>query len=403
MKKITILLAAALLPLLARATDNYTVIVSLDGFRWDYAEAFNTPFFDMMARQGCKATMMPSFPSKTFPNHYTLATGLYPDHHGIIGNSFRIRATGKTYSISSKNDERNNPANYGGEPIWLTAKRQGVKTATIYWVGSDVPVQGQHPDYWRDYAKWPLLSFDERVKEVITHLQRPEKERPRLIMCYFNQPDHDGHSYGPMNRLHTRKSVEYLDSLLWNMWARITMLPEVGKRVNLIVTSDHGMTWLDPARRVSPKRYIKDEWGCYISGDSPALVYCKSPAIADSVVNALQNVDHLRVWRRGEVPQYLHFGTNENMGDVIVSTDLGWLFTDRTVKAGTGGHGFDHTASDMMVAFRAVGPDFRVGHTHPGPFPNVDVYPLLCRLLGIVPAPCDGNVDDIADMLRPAQ
>lgn len=405
MRQLRALFAALVLTLAVLAAhaagDNYTVIISLDGFRWDYAEGFNTPFFDRLADTGVKATMMPSFPSKTFPNHYTLATGLYPDHHGLIGNSFKNRETGNFYSINSKNPERNNAKHYGGEPIWLTAQRQGLKTATVYWVGSDVAVQGKYPTYWRDYAKWPLLTYDERVKEVIDHLKRPANERPRLIMCYFSEPDHSGHGYGPIERRHTRAQIEMLDSLLYNLWTRIKLVPEVGDRVNLIVTGDHGMTWLDPNRRVSVKQYLKKrEWGLEIAGDSPAFIYCKSPEIVDSVMAALDGVDHIRAWRKGELPEYLHFGTHPNVGDVVVLPDVGWLFSDRDVKPHTGGHGFDHTTSDMLVGFRAIGPDFKQGHTHPGYFRNVDIYPLLCHLLGIEPAPNDGDLSEIIDMLK---
>ncbi len=401
MKRLFAFFAALTVLLSARAAlgDNYTVIVSLDGLRWDYAEAFDMPFFDRLAYDGVKAVMEPSFPSKTFPNHYTLATGLYPDHHGIIGNTFRVRATGEVYSLSNK-DVRTNPKYYGGEPIWLTAQRQGVKTATVYWVGSDVAIQGEHPTYWRDYLKKPLLSFKERVDEVITHLQRPEKDCPRLIMCYFNEPDHQGHTHGPISK-DTRRSIEYLDSLLWTMWVRIKALPDVGDKVNLIITGDHGMTWLDPDRTVRPDQYLKPEWVSFTGGDSPAVIYVNRPEYADSVVNALTGVDHIRVYRRGEVPEYLHFGTNENMGEVIVSPDPGWLFTNRKVGAHTGGHGFDNRCSDMLVGFRAIGPDFRKGYHHPGQFPNVDIYPMLCRLLGIEPAPNDGNLDQVSNFFRP--
>ena len=377
--------------------DNYTVIVSLDGLRWDYAEAFDMPFFERMAYEGVKAVMEPAFPSKTFPNHYTLATGLYPDNHGIIGNTFRIRETGKVYSLGNT-DTRTDPQYYGGEPIWITAQRQGVKTATVYWVGSDIAIQGQHPTYWRDYLKRPLLSFDERVTEVVNHLQKPEKDRPRLVMCYFNEPDHQGHTHGPISR-ETRGAIEHLDSLLWTMWARIQAVPELKGRVNLIVTGDHGMTYLDPERTISPSAYLKKEWVAFTGGDSPAVIYAARPEYTDSIVNALQGIDHLRAWRAEDVPEYLHFGKNKNMGEVVALPDPGWLFTDREVKAHTGGHGFDHRCSDMLVAFRAVGPDFKKGYTRAAHFPNVDIYPLLCYLLGVEPAPCDGTVDDLRDII----
>ena len=159
-----LILATALLIValcgIAAGRETYTVIVSLDGLRWDYPEAFDMPFFDRVAREGVSAVMSPSFPSSTFPNHYTLATGLVPDHHGIINNSFMVRAMGKVYSMGDRGTSRDGRY-YGGESVWLTAKRQGVKTATIFWVGSDVAIRGDHPDYWKDYGK-DKLSFPDR-------------------------------------------------------------------------------------------------------------------------------------------------------------------------------------------------------------------------------------------------
>ena len=175
MKRLFLSMLVALMALASWAVNNdqYTIIVSLDGFRWDYCEAYNTPFLNSMAEKGVKAVMSPSFPSKTFPNHYTLATGLVPDHHGIIANSFRIRATGKKYSLGNA-ETRSDTRNYGGDPIWLTAKRQGMTTATVYWVGSDIPIKGGYANYWQDYQKKPLLTDVERAEEVVRLLQLPE-------------------------------------------------------------------------------------------------------------------------------------------------------------------------------------------------------------------------------------
>jgi predicted AlkP superfamily pyrophosphatase or phosphodiesterase len=181
----------AVITAMAAGRDTYTVIVSLDAFRWDYSEAYDTPFFDYIASEGTKAVMMPSFPSKTFPNHYTLATGLYPDHHGIVANSFKDRAHGKVYSLGDS-VTRSDPSYYGGDPIWLTAKHQGVKTATVYWVGSDVAIEGEHANYWKDYLK-DRLTFEQRIDEVVNLLSKPQSSRPHLVMAYFEEPDHSGH------------------------------------------------------------------------------------------------------------------------------------------------------------------------------------------------------------------
>ena len=312
MKRLFLSMLVALMALASWAVNNdqYTIIVSLDGFRWDYCEAYNTPFLNSMAEKGVKAVMSPSFPSKTFPNHYTLATGLVPDHHGIIANSFRIRSTGKKYSLGNA-ETRSDTRNYGGDPIWLTAKRQGMTTATVYWVGSDIPIKGGYANYWQDYQKKPLLTDVERAEEVVRLLQLPESERPHFIMCYFEEPDHTGHVAGPVTK-ECRSEMEHLDELLSYMWKRISLLPEASK-VNLIVTGDHGMAWTDADRTVPVKKYIKDEWVDAIEGDLPANIYVKKAEYVDSILVALKNVDHIRTWRKAEIPEYLHYGSNINV------------------------------------------------------------------------------------------
>ena len=400
MKRLLNLVLASMLAVAAWAAgnDTYTVIVSCDGLRWDYAECFDMPFFDRLAREGVKAVVQPSFPTKTFPNHYTLATGLYPDHHGIIANTFVVREDNKLYKIGS--DVAREGKHYGGDPIWLTAKRQGVKTATVYWVGSDVKIKEGHANYWEDYAKRPLLKPKARVDRVIELLSMPEDKRPHLVMCYFEEPDHTAHSHGPITKK-TRHEAEQMDSLLWTLWVRLKALPEIGNKINLIITGDHGMTWTNELRVVNSYQYIKKEWNARIEGDSPALIYVDRPEIADSIVNALQGVDHIRAWKKADVPEYLHYGSNKNIGEVIVLPDLGWVFRHNN-KVIPGNHGWDNTASDMQVGFRAIGPDFKVGYVRPGSFRNVCIYPLLAYLLGITPEPNDGDLQEVGDILKVA-
>lgn len=392
------LLLLAVLPWQAWAAgrDNYTVIISLDGLRWDYLDAYDVPFMQQLAREGVKAVMQPSFPSKTFPNHYTLATGLTPDHHGIIANTFWDREKGVEFSLGNK-VTRADGKYYGGDPVWLTAKHQGVKTATVFWVGSDVAIHGEHPTYWRDYQT-QQLDFEGRVDEILRLLKMPEKDRPHLVMAYFEEPDRSGHNYGPMNRL-TRRAMEDMDRLLSLMWTRIQMLP-IASQVNLIITGDHGMTSVDPKRFVDIDDVLPKHWYTRFCNDYPTLIYASAPQYIDSICEAMQHVDHVRAWKAADIPAYLAYGTNKNMGDVIVLPDVGWLFADKPSGKQRGSHGFDHTAADMQVGFRAIGPDFKVGYEKPDRFRNVCLYPLLCYLLGVTPSPNDGNLDEVRDMLR---
>lgn len=388
-----VLFWTCLLPVFAGGK-HYTVIVSLDGFRWDYVEMYDTPFFDRMAEEGVRAVMVPSFPSKTFPNHYTLATGLYPDHHEIIANSFWAADRNRMYAMNDS-ATRNDPSFYGGEPIWITAQKQGVKTGNVYWVGSDIAIKGQHPTYYRNYDDVPHLTYAERIAEVLALLRKPEEERPQLVMVYFEDPDHYGHVYTPQSA-ETRRCITRLDVLMEQLWEGIRSLP-FGEDVNLIVTSDHGMSTVSSDRCVSLSGYLKPEWYERINDNLPAQIYVKAGCV-DSVYQALKDLDHVRVWKKADIPAYLHYGTNPYVGDIIVLPDLGWLVADEMTSASGGAHGFDPTYNDMQVMFRACGPDFKKGYEAPK-FRNVSIYSLLARLLDIVPEQTDGSLEEVENML----
>lgn len=196
LKKLYILLLLLSLLPMSGLAKRYTIMVSLDGFRQEYTRAYNTPFLNKMGNDGVQAIMQPSFPSKTFPNHYTLVTGLVPAHHGIIANTFLDQKTNRTFSLGN-NETRQDPYFWHGEPIWNTATRQGVKSGVVYWPGSDVKIGGHFPTYYHNYLQKPLLTFAERVAEVTRYLRLPEAERPQLVLAYFEEPDHSGHTYGP--------------------------------------------------------------------------------------------------------------------------------------------------------------------------------------------------------------
>lgn len=372
----------------------YTVLVSLDGFRWNYPEIYNTPFLDTLGHRGVTAVMRPSFPSVTFPNHYTLATGLVPDHHGIIANKFRDRESGLVFSLGDKQTKQD-PRFWGGEPIWNTATRQGVKVGLVYWPGSDVKIQGRYPTYYKDYEQKPLLTFAERIAEVRRLLSLPEQERPQLVMAYFEEPDHSGHVYGPESK-HTRRTVESMDVLMEQLYENIESLPQHDS-INIIITSDHGMTAVSNERIVNPYDYINKEWVESIAYGFPAFIYPKKGCEA-KIMKALKSAPHIRAWRKDEVPAYLQYGSNKNVSDIIVLPDMGWTFADYRLRL-RGAHGYDPYGNDMQVMFRACGPDFKHGYVREKTFQNTAVYPLLCHLLGIVPAKVDGQLEDAADML----
>lgn len=399
----SILMGFALMFCLAACRQNchYTVIISLDGNRWDYPDYYEMPFFDSLATVGVKARMEPSFPSSTFPNHYTMATGLVPDHNGLVNNSFWNPATQHGYALSDP-ESRYDPRYYLGEPVWQTAQKQGVKCGVIYWVGSDIPIGGMYPTYYRKWDDEPHWTFEERADEIVRLLSLPEKDRPRLVMGYFDEPDHQGHVNGPFAP-ETKAMAEEMDALMHKLYLRLKALP-YGDKINFIVAGDHGMTEISPERFVAWYDVVPQEWVERMSGSIPTSIWVKDGYV-DSLYNRLASIEHLNVWRHGEVPDYLDYGTSDRLGQLIVSPDLGWQFNFAPSR-NKGTHGFDCKETDMMVAFRAVGPDFKQGYEAPftegeqSAFRNIDLYPLLCKLLGVKPAPVDGKLERIQKILK---
>lgn len=376
------------------SAQNYTVIVSLDGCRWDYPQIHDMPNIDQIAVEGVSTNMRPSYPSSTFPNHYTLITGLVPDHHGIINNTFWDTAEQRQYSIGDSLT-RNDTIYYKGETIWATAQRQGVKTASVYWVGSDIPINDNLPDEYKLWAKEPRLSFAERVDTVLSWLDRNnEDDIPRLITLYMEEPDGSGHWSGPAG-IQTKNQVHYLDSLIGVLRAGIEKLP-IKDRVNLIVTSDHGMTDISPDRFVNIADYLNPDMYQRIVGSNPSFVFVEDQQI-DSVYNILKDIDNISVYRKADIPAAFNYGTNPNISELIVVPNLGWQFGFKALPT-KGAHGFPVENQDMHVMFRATGPDFKEGYNAHS-FDNTAIYPLLCYLLGVLPADNDGNLEQVSEML----
>ncbi len=368
-----------------------TIVVSLDAFRWDYPTIYNTPWLDSIAANGVAATMVPSYPSSTFPNHFTLATGLVPDHHGIVNSQFWAPEKGELFSMGDS-ATRYNPYYFGGEPIWVTAKKQGVKSASIYWVGSDVAIQGLYPDYYLRWDNEPRLTYPQRVEEALRIAKLPESERPSLLMVYFDEPDWTTHHYGPIAQ-ESEAVIEELDSLMGILYRG---LKELDYGVNLIVTSDHGMTEISDEKFISIEQTVNPDWVERIVSTNPTSIFCKE-GCRDSLFEQLSKVKHISVWRKEEVPAHLNYGTSNHLGDIIVAPDLGWQFAT-TPRGLNGAHGYDINEPDMQIIFRACGPDFKRGYTLPHTFSNVDLYSILAELLKIEPAKTDGSLEKVQEL-----
>ncbi len=375
----------------------YLVILSMDGFRWDYPDSIPTPNLDKIAEMGVKAvSLRPSFPSKTFPNHYTMATGLYPDHHGLVQNSFYDPESGLTYAIRDREAVENGYF-YGGEPIWVTAEKQGMKSASYFWVGSEAEIGGYKPSISKVYD-WKV-PYEDRMDSVLAWLQLPEDQRPHLILWYMSEPDHLGHVYGPFAE-ETNEFIMYQDTLLGIYLDKIAALPHADQ-INLIITSDHGMQGSYPDSTEYLEDYIKDRWVKDIQGYNPNFIIRAEEGCLDSLYLALQQADHLSTWKYGEVPEKLNYGTNPRCRDIIVCADSAWRLKPKRDdrKGSLGDHGYDNFNTDMHAIFYATGPAFKKGHLHPT-FNNVDLYPLMAHILQLTPAEVDGKFGNVEGMLE---
>ncbi len=380
--------------------EQYVVMLSLDGFRWDFTQLADMPNLESIARNGVKVeSLQPSFPSKTFPNHYSLATGLYPDHHGIVQNSFYDPDMNAYYKLSDRSAVENGDF-YQGEPIWVTAEEQGLKTASFFWVGSEAPVQSTYPSIWKQYDHH--FPYAARVDSVISWLSLPEKKRPRLITWYYPEPDGVAHEFGPESP-EVKAKIEYLDSLIGDFLQKLADLP-IADQVNVIVTSDHGMTRISGDKVIYIDDHIQSTWLDTSLGSNPVWMLDTKAEFTDSVYQHLKQIPHIQIWKKDSIPDRLHYGGNSRVMDLVVTADLHWSlgFRDRewSINYVGGTHGYDPHYKDMHAIFYASGPAFKHGYVHPT-VENVNLYPLLAKILDVTPAKTDGSLEKMSRMLKP--
>ncbi|MDR1340537.1 MAG: ectonucleotide pyrophosphatase/phosphodiesterase [Prevotellaceae bacterium] len=379
-----------------RTEQPYLVVLSMDGFRWDYCDIYNTPNLNKIRTVGVKAEyVQSSYPTVTFPNHYSMATGLYPDSHGLVNNSFYDSALRDTFALSRR-EAVSNPAYWSGEPVWITAETQNLNSAIFFWPGSEAPVKGMYADFWKVYDG--KIPFQNRIDTVIRWLQLPEEIRPHLVMFYFSEPDHSGHEYGPESE-YTGTVVERLDSLAGVLMDKLGRLP-IGGKINLVITSDHGMAAVSSEKTVFLSDYLSAHWVERLFAGAFTHLYTR-PECRDSLVQALRNVPNIRVFKKENLPERLHYGTNPRTGDVVIIPDCGWLVSAGRQYPSTlkGAHGYDNECRDMNAVFFASGPAFKQAYSQP-PFMNVDLYSLMTAVLKLNPAPNDGNFERVKGMLK---
>lgn len=373
---------------------NATVLISLDGFRADYLNRPAAVRLRLLAARGVRAErLIPAFPSKTFPNHYTIVTGLYPEHHGIVANTMRDERIGTTFTIGDTTIARD-PRWWGGEPIWNTAERQGVRTAAFFWPGSDYAVNGRYPTYYTPYDG--SIPNRTRVQRVLDWLTLPVAEAPRFVTLYFSTTDDVGHKHGPRTP-QVDAAIAHVDSLVGALVDGLAAR-RLTERVNLVVVSDHGMTEVDSTRVIRLDEYV-DLADMEVVDWMPVTAVTPKPGKLASVYNALRRVPHLQVYHKDSVPERFHYRANSRITPLVLLADEGWTISssERLRLSGPpvgATHGYDNMLPSMGALFLAAGPDIQQGRVI-GPVANVHVYPLLARLLGVRPAPHDGAADSL--------
>lgn len=380
------------------------ILVSFDGWRADYHTRTSLPALERLMTRGVRAeALIPSFPSKTFPNHYTLVTGLYPGHHGIVANNIWDAPTGRLFTLSNRREVQD-PMWWGGEPIWTTAMRAGQRAATMFWPGSEAPIAGRHPTYWQPYDE--RVPGSARVAQVLRWLDLPPAERPTFLALYFEDTDDAGHA-GPelpavVDAL--RRSDAWMGELMAGLAARRLL-----DRVNVVVVSDHGMASASTDRVVVLDDYIALD-DVRIVDLNPTLGLVPKEGRDEAVYQALRRAPHLSVYRKADTPAHWRYRGHPRIPPIVGVADEGWqVLTRRQLEAQrtqgldtvSGQHGYDPQAPSMRALFVAAGPAVREGLVVE-PFENVSVYNVLVRILGLTPAPNDGDPAVVDRVLRPA-
>ncbi len=366
------------------------ILISLDGFRWDYPDKYEAPNLQELIRGGVRAEMVPAFPTKTFPNHYTLVTGLYPGNHGVVANNMWDDAMQSGFKMSDRAAVTNPQWWAGGEPIWVTAHKQGQKSAAMFWPGSEAPVGGVYPTYWQKYDD--DMPHAARVAWVLAQLDRPVGERPTFSTLYFSAVDTAGHDFGP-DTPEVRAAVAKVDAAVGELMLGLKQRG-IFDRVNLIVVADHGMSRASNTGAIFLEDYV-DPATVQIVDWSPVLAVRAKDGNNEALYEKLRKAPHMQMYRKQDIPQRLHYAKSARVMPVIGMAEPGWNITTRKrlanrTKEERGTHGYDPAVRDMHAVFIAHGPNFKAG-AKAKPFENVNVYPAIAKILGLKPAANDGD------------
>jgi predicted AlkP superfamily pyrophosphatase or phosphodiesterase len=386
----------------AATTQPPLIIISLDGYRADYLNRGHSPLLALLAADGVHAKgLRPVFPSLTYPNHYTLVTGLYPDQHGMVNNTMRDPVLG---SFSPPNRAANTDGRWWdqAEPIWITAEKQGLRTASFFYPGTQAEIHGKRPSYWQLFDS--SVQPDARVDQALAWLDLPADPRPAFVSLYFEQADVAAHNYGP-DSLQVDEALVTIDAALGRL---VEGLRQRGmfETTNLIVLSDHGMSATSAERVVLLDQFVNVDHIELVSSIVNAGINPKPGYEAEVERALLKPHAHFQCWKKNSVPKKFHYGHNARIPAIVCLTDEGWMVTtaataSKTAHAPLGEHGYDNDDPQMRALFVAHGPSFKQ-HLVVPVFDNLHVYALLAKLLGVTPQATEGRLSVTAGMLRPS-
>lgn len=374
------------------------ILVSLDGFRADYLDRLEPPHLIALARRGVRAEgLVPVYPTKTFPSHYSMVTGLYPGRHGIVFNDMYDAELDAQFHLHDR-VAVTDPRWWGGEPIWVTAERQGVRSAAMFWPGTEGAIDGVRPSYWYPYRD--DFPYRRRVETVLGWLDLPPDERPRMITLYFQTPDGPSHDYGPLSP-QAFSAVREVDARIGDLVAGID---ERGltDRVNVIVVSDHGMAEIAPERTIVLDDLVElapEE----VFDQGAVLQIHPRPGRESEIFTALDGAHpRLAVYRRGATPERYRLGSGPRVPPILGVPDPGWQVRTRRSAASRrrfgGDHGYDPFDPTMRALFVAAGPALSAGLTVE-PFESVEIYNLMTAILDLAPADNDGRPGALTHLL----
>lgn len=379
-------------------SDNTLLLISVDGFASKYLEQYPADNIKKLAQEGLTAdSMQPVFPSKTFPNHYSIVTGLYPANHGIVENNMFDADFDATFRMS-KPEEVTNARWWHGEPVWVTAESQGVKAATYFYPGSEAAIKNVRPSYWQRYDG--NVSHNERVDSVLQWLDLPAAERPRFLTLYFSAIDDAGHNYGP-NSPEVATAIAEVDRAIGRLLAGLAKR-DLYNKINIMLVSDHGMVETPPQQIIVLDNLFNSRDAALTLWTPEIVSIFPAPGKLENIYQQLlKNLPpQAKVYKKTDLPARWHYQNSKRIAPILVLPEPGWRLIQQQSEARyeqmaaegktSGSHGYDNASETMQAIFIGHGPAFKAGKTIPA-FTNIELYNLMCRILGLTPAANDGN------------